>query len=157
MKENGKECLKYVVYESTLSTADAVPLPQWGRLRGATLRVKLYKGRCPIKNHSRPFLWKEQTSEARRGWHPRVWKYRFESQPPPLRGTSFQRKEGVCRLPASSFRAKARNLFRLRSRKDVRRRITGNTVLPTTSYRFESQPPSPSGHLLPKEGGKKVE
>ena len=25
--------LKCVVYESTLSTADAVPLPQWGRLR----------------------------------------------------------------------------------------------------------------------------
>ena len=33
MKESGKERLKYVVYESTLSTADAVPLPQWGRLR----------------------------------------------------------------------------------------------------------------------------
>ena len=36
------------------------------------LRVDLYKWRCPIKNHSRPFLWKGQTSEARRGWHPRV-------------------------------------------------------------------------------------
>ena len=66
-------------------------------------------------------------------------------------------KEEVCRLPASSFRAKARNLFRLRSRKDVRRGITGNTVHPTTSYRFESQLPPPSGHLLPKEGGRKVE
>ena len=33
---------------------------------------QLYVGRCPIKNHSRPFLWKGQTSEARRGWHPRV-------------------------------------------------------------------------------------
>ena len=39
------------------------------------------------------------------------------SQPPPLRGTSFRGKEGVCRLLASSFRAKARNLFRLRSGK----------------------------------------
>ena len=39
--------LKYVVYESTLSTADAVPLPQGGRLRGATLRADFYKGRCP--------------------------------------------------------------------------------------------------------------
>ena len=28
---------------------------------------QLYVGRCPIKNHSRPFLWKGQTSEARRG------------------------------------------------------------------------------------------
>ena len=33
---------------------------------------QLYMRRCPIKNHSRPFLWKGQTSEARRGWHPRV-------------------------------------------------------------------------------------
>ena len=33
---------------------------------------QLYVGRCPIKNHSRPFLWKGQTSEVRRGWHPRV-------------------------------------------------------------------------------------
>ena len=47
MKESGGMRLKYVVYESTLSTADAVPLPRWGRLRGATLRVDFYKGRCP--------------------------------------------------------------------------------------------------------------
>ena len=33
MKESGKDRLKYAVNESTLSTADAVPLPQWGRLR----------------------------------------------------------------------------------------------------------------------------
>ena len=33
MKESGKERLKSTIYESTLSTADAVPLPQWGRLR----------------------------------------------------------------------------------------------------------------------------
>ena len=39
------------------------------------------------------------------------------SEPPPLRGTSFRGKEGVCRLLASSFRAKARNLFRSRSGK----------------------------------------
>ena len=47
MKESGKERLKSTIYESTLSTADAVPLPRWGRLRGATLRVDFYKGRCP--------------------------------------------------------------------------------------------------------------
>ena len=33
MKKSGKDRLKCAVYESTLSTADAVPLPQWGRLR----------------------------------------------------------------------------------------------------------------------------
>ena len=40
---------------------------------------------------------------------------RERSQPPALRATSFQRKEGECLFPASSFRAKARNLFRSRS------------------------------------------
>ena len=33
MKKSEEDRLKCVVYESTLSTADAVPLPQWGRLR----------------------------------------------------------------------------------------------------------------------------
>ena len=32
MKKSGGDRLKRSVYESTLSTADAVPLPQWGRL-----------------------------------------------------------------------------------------------------------------------------
>ena len=40
------------------------PSPMGEGLVGATLRVNLYKGQCPIKNHSRPFLWKGQTSEA---------------------------------------------------------------------------------------------
>ena len=31
MKKDGKMRLKSTIYESTLSTADAVPLPQWGR------------------------------------------------------------------------------------------------------------------------------
>ena len=50
----------------------------WFRVQGSRFRAlvaaspQLYMGRCPIKNHSRPFLWKGQTSEARRGWHPRV-------------------------------------------------------------------------------------
>ena len=48
------------------------------KVQGSGFRVvvaaspQLYVGRCPIKNHSRPFLWKGQTSEVRRGWHPRV-------------------------------------------------------------------------------------
>ena len=67
MKESGKERLKQAIYESTLSTASRSPFPNGEGLGGATLRVNLYKGRCPIKNHSRPFLWKGQTSEARRG------------------------------------------------------------------------------------------
>ena len=33
MKESGEMRLKSTIYESTLSTADAVPLPRWGRQR----------------------------------------------------------------------------------------------------------------------------
>ena len=33
MKESEEMHLKSTIYESTLSTADAVPLPQWGRQR----------------------------------------------------------------------------------------------------------------------------
>ena len=33
MKKSEEDRLKYAVCESTLSTADAVPLPQWGRQR----------------------------------------------------------------------------------------------------------------------------
>ena len=33
VKKREEDRLKYAVYESTLSTADAVPFPQWGRLR----------------------------------------------------------------------------------------------------------------------------
>ena len=47
MKESGEKRLKSTIYESTLSTADAVPLPRWGRLRGAALCADFYKGRCP--------------------------------------------------------------------------------------------------------------
>ena len=33
MKKSEGDRLKSTIYESTLSTADAVPLPQWGRQR----------------------------------------------------------------------------------------------------------------------------
>ena len=39
--------LKCAINESTLSTADAVPLPQGGRLRGAALCADFCKRRCP--------------------------------------------------------------------------------------------------------------
>ena len=39
MKESEEMHLKCVVYESTLSTADAVPLPQWGRLRNGNTAI----------------------------------------------------------------------------------------------------------------------
>ena len=35
----GEDRLKYAVCESTLSTADAVPLPQWGRLRNENTAI----------------------------------------------------------------------------------------------------------------------
>ena len=47
MKESGKERLKSTIYESTLSTADAVPpFPDGeGKLVAATPQI--FMGRCP--------------------------------------------------------------------------------------------------------------
>ena len=39
MKESEGDRLKYAVCESTLSTADAVPLPHWGRLRNENAAI----------------------------------------------------------------------------------------------------------------------
>ena len=39
MKERGEMRLKSTIYESTLSTADAVPLPQWGRQRNENTAI----------------------------------------------------------------------------------------------------------------------
>ena len=39
MKKSGKDRLKSTICESTLSTAGAVPLPQWGRLRNENTAI----------------------------------------------------------------------------------------------------------------------
>ena len=97
MKESGKDRLKYAVNESTLSTADAVPLPQWGRQRGVGFAAE--KGSQPrLAALGSPFQGKEGE----------------------CRLTDFPRRrltKRECRFPALSFRAKARNLFRSRSGK----------------------------------------
>ena len=41
MKESGGDRLKCVVYESTLSTAGAVPLPRWGRQRNENTAIPI--------------------------------------------------------------------------------------------------------------------
>ena len=48
MKESGKERLKQAIYESTLSTADAVPLPRWGRQIGSGYAAILADG-IPVR------------------------------------------------------------------------------------------------------------
>ena len=57
MKENGKDRLKYVVCESTLFTAGAVPLPQGGnaiKLSGRTFLAP-HRGSCP-KGEARRYV-----------------------------------------------------------------------------------------------------
>ena len=44
MKESGKMRLKSTIYESTLSTADAVPLPRWGRQISSGYAANIYGG-----------------------------------------------------------------------------------------------------------------
>ena len=62
MKESGEMRLKSTIYESTLSTAGAVPLPQWGRQRGggfAAFSEKIlfeYVFSCAFVNDSGNFL-----------------------------------------------------------------------------------------------------
>ena len=40
MKKSEEDRLKRAIYESTLSTADAVPLPRWGRQKGGGSAAK---------------------------------------------------------------------------------------------------------------------
>ncbi len=59
MKKSGKDRHKYAVYESTLSTADAVPLPQWGRLRYESSAIPISSERihaCVEKQYPRQSL-----------------------------------------------------------------------------------------------------
>ena len=50
MKKSGKDRLKYAINESTLSTADAVPLPQWGRLRYENAAFPILSFRAKARN-----------------------------------------------------------------------------------------------------------
>ena len=61
MKESGKERLKSTIYESTLSTADAVPLPRWGRQISSGYAANIY-GSMPESLSISGFLfWTFQT------------------------------------------------------------------------------------------------
>ena len=49
-EREGGDRLKYAVCESTLSTADAVPLPQWGRLRNEDAAFPILSFRAKARN-----------------------------------------------------------------------------------------------------------
>ena len=72
--------LKCVVYESTLSTADAVPLPQWGRLRYESSAIPISSERihaCVKKQYPRqslPRVGKVASKASRIGF----WRYERE-------------------------------------------------------------------------------
>ena len=53
MKKSGEDRLKYVVCESTLSTADAVPLPLGERQRGGGFAAKKEANALVNKNWTR--------------------------------------------------------------------------------------------------------
>ena len=50
VKKSGKDRLKSTIYESTLSTAGAVPLPQWGRLRNENTAIPILSFRAKARN-----------------------------------------------------------------------------------------------------------
>ena len=139
--------LKSTINESTLSTADAVPLPQWGRLRYEDAAFPILSFRAKARNlfRSRSGKGCEDSGEREAPCSQRIGRTVFHADSITKEngngkrkrslaalGSPFQRKEGECRLtdfprrrltirecrfPALSFRAKARNLFRSRSGK----------------------------------------
>ena len=75
MKESEEMHLKSTIYESTLSTAGAVPLPQWGRLRGGGFAAKKeanpasLRSAAPSKGRgSRGHFFLPVEKAAKRGW-----------------------------------------------------------------------------------------
>ena len=74
MKERGDR-LKQAIYESTLSTADAVPLPQWGRLRyentaflASSKRIHAYVEKKNNDERSLPRVGKVASGASRIGY-----------------------------------------------------------------------------------------
>ena len=80
MKKSEEDRLKYAVHESTLSTADAVPLPQWGRLRYESTAIPISSERihaCVEKQYPRqslPRVGKVASGASRIGF----WRYEKE-------------------------------------------------------------------------------
>ena len=75
MKEGEEMRLKSTIYESTLSTAGAVPLPQWGRLRNEDAaflalseRIHAYVGKKNNDGQSLPRVGKVASGASRIGY-----------------------------------------------------------------------------------------
>ena len=101
-------------------------LPEEGGRSGESHLLLPEEGGKSGKNLSTPFLWK---GDARRagGW-PKVKE--SESQPPALRATSFQRKEGECRFPRIVISSASEKSFSFAVEQEKGgERKTGNPVL----------------------------
>ena len=130
-KEGGREHTHYPLHKS---------LPRVGKVASEARRIGGWRYENERDKAS-------QVSEMRTPLPSHSLSPRCGSQPPPLRGSSFQRKEGECRpsppspygesgdrrvpfFPLSSFRANARNLFRSRSSKSRRTAGSGKHRVP---------------------------
>ena len=107
MKKSGEMRLKSTIYESTLSTADAVPLPQWGRQRGG--------GFAAPKKEANPASLRSSAPSKERGLRgysllpmeggaPKGWRLDGESRMKDQRGDRFSCAVcGSTRIPHSGF------------------------------------------------------
>ena len=75
MKKSEEDRLKQAIYESTLSTANAVPLPQWGRLRyedaaflTSSKRIHVYVEKKNNDGQSLPRVGKVASEASRIGY-----------------------------------------------------------------------------------------
>ena len=125
MKKSGKDRLKYAACESTLSTADAVPFPQWGRLRNEDGVFPILSFRAKARNlfRSRSGKGCEDSGEREAPCFQRIGRTVFHAD-------SITKENG--------------NGKRKRSLGCARDDETGETLRHFFSFRYGSQPPPPS-------------
>ena len=80
---------------------------------------------------------------------------RYGSQPPALRATSFQRKEGECPFPRNVISSESEKSFSFAVKKGCEERDHGKHRTLNDFIPYQEPTSAPSGHLLPKEGGRK--
>ena len=91
MKESEDDRLKCTINESTLSTADAVPLPRVGKVASGASRIGFWRDEKERGRSSQVRRLRERPSAAKKGSQPRL----------AALGTSFHRKGLAWTLPPS--------------------------------------------------------
>jgi len=112
-------------------------------------------GRCPIKNHSRPFLWKGQASEA--GVVSPRMKIPLRDPTSDPSGHLLPKEGGSVPPSRIVISSESEKSFSFAVKKGCEERDHGKHRTPNDFIPHREPTSAPSGHLLPKEGGRKEE